>query len=83
MLAVGPRVWTTNDLTLDGFLQVKSSAGALDTSHLDAVKARIVRGFVKARMYSEAQASEVSGDRVEEFADQLKCLSALMAAGDL
>ena len=82
-LAVGPCVWTTNDLTLDGFLQLKSSTGALDRSHIDAVKARIVRGYVRCRMYSDAQAEEVGNDRAEDFADQLKCLNALMAAGEL
>jgi hypothetical protein len=82
-LAVGPRVWTTNDLNLDAFLQLKTITGALDRSHLEAVKARIVRGFVNSQMYSDAQVEEISTDRAEEFGPQLRRMNELMVSGDL
>jgi hypothetical protein len=79
-LAVGPRIFTSNSPDVAELLRLKDGS-RLPTAHFDAVNARIVKGCVQSRMFSEEQSTSVAVDRTEDFTEQANALNELISSG--
>ena len=79
-LFAGPRVFTSNAPDFDKFVALRDGK-SVDIHDLNAVRARLVLGIVRSRLYTDDQATSIAEDRVTDFTEQKATLAYMKANG--